>query len=385
MDGTVDVAVVGGGVIGLSVARELCRAGVERVVVLEREAAVGRGSSSRANGGFRAQFTTRVNVAFSLYSIAELEKLEASTGLLSLHQTGYLLFTGTKAGERGLRSAWELQRALGVPTELLSPEGVLSHAPFLRPDGLRAGTFHSRDGFLDPHGVLTALHRDARRLGARILTASPALKIGSHPAGTYVVEHPGGTLRAGWVVNAAGPDAAAVAAMLGVDLPVTPYRRNLAFIRDPQAAAELIPMCVDLDTGILVRRERGGGYVVAYSDPNDPPSRETTVDPAFLDQVGERIGNRFPHLADLPIDPAQCWAGLYPETPDHHAVIGEASDVPRFVQCAGFGGHGVMHAPAAGKAVAELVTLGASRTFDLHPLRPSRFTEGDLVVETAVL
>ena len=382
----VEVAVVGGGVIGLSVARELCRAGVHRVVVLEALTSVGRGSSTRANGGFRAQFTTRPNIEFSRYSIGELERLEAATTLLSLHQVGYLLITGTEDGERGLRDARELQRSLGVPTEWLEPKQVLERAPFLRAEGLRAGTFHARDGFLDPHGLVGALFGEARRLGSQVLTGSPVTAIHRAPTGDLVLEHPGGGVRASWVVNAAGADAAAVAGMLDLDLPVTPVRRSLAYAREAGVApAELIPMCVDLDTGVLVRREPAGGYVIAYSDPDDPPSRETTVDPAFLDQVARRIGNRFPHLAEVPIDPDRCWAGLNPETPDHHAIIGEAPDMPGFVQCAGFGGHGLMHAPAAGRAVAELVTRGRCETFDLHPLRPSRFAEGDLVVETAVL
>lgn len=136
---------------------------------------------------------------------------------------------------------------------------------------------------------------------------------------------------------------------------------------------------------MLVRREASGGFVVAWSDPDDPPSWDTTVDPRFLEQLASRVGNRFPVLEDLPLDPRQCWAGLYPETPDHHAVIGRDPFVPALVHCAGFGGHGVMHAPAAGRAVAELVAGGTCHTFDLHPLRPSRFAEGDLVVETAVL
>jgi sarcosine oxidase subunit beta len=156
-------------------------------------------------------------------------------------------------------------------------------------------------------------------------------------------------------------------------------------VREPEGPGELIPMCVDLDTGVLVRREASGGFVVAWSDPDDQPSWETAVDPRFLEQLAQRVGNRFPLLEDLPLDPRQCWAGLYPETPDHHAVIGPDPRVPALLHCAGFGGHGVMHSPAAGRAVAELVTLGSCRTFDLRPLRPARFAEGDLVVETAVL
>jgi sarcosine oxidase subunit beta len=185
-------------------------------------------------------------------------------------------------------------------------------------------------------------------------------------------------------VNAAGAHAGNIAALVGVEIPVEPVRRNLAFIPDPEEG-ELIPMCVDLDTGVLVRREVGGGFVVAYSNPDDEPSWDTSVDPNFLADVAERIGNRFPSLASLPIDPHHCWAGLYPETPDHHAIVGPSPGHDHFIQCVGFGGHGIMHSPAAGNAVAELITAGASSTFDLHPLRVERFAEGDLVVETAVL
>jgi sarcosine oxidase, subunit beta len=405
---TVDVAVVGGGVIGLSVARELRLAGVDRVVVLEREASVGQGSSSRANGGVRAQFTTRANIEFSAFSIAELERLDAATGLLGFHQTGYLLLCGTEAGEQGLRAAFELQRSLGVDTVWLSPAEALERAPFVRPEGLRAATFHARDGFLDPHGVVAALRAEAGRLAVEVRTGTEVTAIEPAPGGLDL-RTGDGTLRAGFVVNAAGPAAGQVAALAGSDLPVAPVRRNLAYVREPdvpdrgqsgrgrgRAASsvptplglgqgELIPMCVDLDTGVLVRREASGGFVVAWSDPADPPSWETTVDPRFLEQLAQRVGNRFPLLEELPLDPRQCWAGLYPETPDHHAVIGPAPEAPALLHCAGFGGHGVMHAPAAGRAVAELVTLGGCRTFDLRPLRPARFAEGDLVVETAVL
>jgi sarcosine oxidase, subunit beta len=378
---TVDVAVVGGGVIGLSVARELVRAGVDDVIVLERHPGVGQESSSRANGGVRAQFTTPANIALSLHSLTEFERLQRDTATLGFHQTGYLLFTGTERGESSLSVAADLQRSLGVKTEWLSAEAVLQIAPFLRPDGLRAGTIHRRDGFLDPHGVVSAFADDLRRTGTEILTSAEVTAI-ERTGGRFVVATSAGDVSAERVVDAAGADAGRIAAMLDVDLPVEPVRRNLAFVQ--AAPGPLIPMCVDLDTGVLVRRDPGGGYVLAYSDPDDPPGRDTSVDPTFLPKLAGRIGNRFPFLEGAPIDPRQCWAGLYPETPDHHAVIGEPAAAPGLVICAGFGGHGLMHAPAAGRAVAELVTHGACTTFDLHPLRPSRFAEHDLVPEAAV-
>ena len=385
MPETVEVAVVGGGVIGLSVARELRLAGVDRVVVLEREASVGQGSSSRANGGVRAQFTTRANIEFSAFSIAELERLDAATGLLGFHQTGYLLLCGTEAGREGLAAAFELQRSLGVDVRWLAPGEALELVPFLRPDGLLAATFHARDGFLDPHGVVAALRAEADRLATRVVTGAEVTAVEPAPGGGLDLRAGDTTVRAGAVVNAAGPAAGRVAGLFGAELPVAPVRRNLAYVREPGGPTQLIPMCVDLDTGVLVRREAGGGFVVAWSDPQDRPSWDTGVDPRFLEQLAVRVGNRFPLLEELPLDQRQVWAGLYPETPDHHAIIGPDPGLPALVHCAGFGGHGVMHAPAAGRAVAELIASGSCRTFDLHPLRPSRFAEGDLVVETAVL
>jgi len=379
----VDVAVVGGGVIGLACAREIARAGVADVVVLESLPAVGQAASSRANGGFRAQFTTAPNIAFSLFSIGELEDLEQRTGLLSLHQPGYLFVTGTEDGERALRAACQLQRSLGVPTEWLSPDEVRGHAPFLRMDGVRAGTFHGRDGVLDPAGVVAAQAQEARAAGARILVHTPVTAIERDGTG-WLLRHDGGPTRADVVVNAAGADAGDVAALAGAVVPVQPVRRHLAHALDPTGGPRT-PMVVDLDTGVIARREPAGGWIIGYANPADPPGRDTTIDPVFFEDLAELVPNRFPFLEDLPMDPAQCWAGLYPETPDHHAIVGEDPAVPGLFECVGFGGHGVMHAPAAGRAIAELLASSRCDTFDLRPLRPSRFAEGDLVVETAVL
>jgi sarcosine oxidase subunit beta len=385
MTHTAEAVVVGGGVIGLAVSRELRRAGVDRVVVVEREPAVGQGSSSRANGGVRAQFSTRVNVEFSRFSITDLERLNREhDGLPAFHQAGYLLFTGDSQIAGQLREAMVLQRSLGVETRWMEPPEILEMASFLRPDGLRGGTFHERDGFCDPHGVVQAVLAEARALGVQIRTGAQVVAMEpSRGNGFRVRLGNGDELRANWVVNAAGADASGVAAMLGADIPVQPVRRNLAYVSEPEAGP-VIPMCVDLDTGVLVRREVSGGFVVAYSDPSDPPSRETAVDAKFVEALAERVGNRFPFLESMPIDPRNCWAGLYPETPDHHAIVGEIPEVPGFVQCVGFGGHGIMHSPAAGRAVAELVTHGSCTSFDLHALRPTRFAEGGLVIETAV-
>ncbi len=375
--------VVGAGAVGLAVAVQLRRAGVGEVLVVDRYPSPGMGSTSRANGGVRAQFSTRVNVEFSRYTIARLAELDASSGgQVRFRQVGYLFMTGSEEGERALALGHALQLSAGLEVQWLSPAAVLGIAPFVNPTGLRAGSFCATDGIIDPHGVTMALCEEARRLGAELLCDTEVTAM-ERRGKSARLRTAGGEIEAAWVVNAAGPDARTVAAMGGVELPVTPYRRNLACTEPVAGYPDPIPMCVDADTGVLIRRE-AGGFLIAYSDPEDPPCSETSFDPHFLDSVGERIGNRFPFLSDVRINSRKCWAGLYPETPDHQAIIDSPEAVPWMVQCAGFGGHGIMHSMAAALAVAELIRDGRCSSFDLTPLRLDRF-RGALTVETAVL
>lgn len=377
------VVVVGAGAIGLAVALQLRRRGVERVMVVDRNASPGMGSTSRANGGVRTQFTTPVNIMFSQFTIEKLRELDKLTGhQVGFRPVGYLFLTGTDAGEIALRRSWELQRSLGVDVRWLSALEVIEVAPFVNVDGLSAATFCADDGIIDPHGVVSALWTECRRLDTRFLLDTEVLHIVG--AGPARVRTTSGDIETEFVVNAAGPFARDLAAMVDIDLPVISRKRNLACTEAVAGIPAAIPMCVDNDTGVLIRRE-GAGMLIGFSDPADPPSMDTAFDPAFLDAIAARIGNRFPFLEDVPISSRKCWAGTYPETPDHHAIIDAATAAPWFIQCAGFGGHGIMHSLAAGQAVTELITEGACATFDLHPLRLARFSEPGAVVETAVL
>jgi sarcosine oxidase subunit beta len=377
------VVVVGAGAIGLAVALQLRRSGVDGVVVVDRNATPGMGSTSRANGGVRAQFTTPVNIAFSQYTIEKLRELDELEGAhVGFRAVGYLFLTGTDAGEIALRRSWELQRSLGVDVQWLSASDVIEVAPFVNVDGLSAATFCAGDGIIDPHGVVSAFWSECRRLDTAFLLETDVLDIVEGPPAR--VRTTAGDIEADFVVNAAGPLARDLSAMAGIDLPVISRRRNLACTEAVAGIATAIPMCVDNDTGVLIRRE-GAGLLIGFSDPRDPPSMDTAFDPAFLDAIAARIGNRFPFLEDVPINSRKCWAGLYPETPDHHAIIDATAQAPWFIQCVGFGGHGIMHSLAAGQAVTELIIEGRCTTFDIQPLRLSRFAEPGAVVETAVL
>ena len=379
-----DVVVVGAGAIGLAVAVELRRAGVELVTVVDRNPSAGMGSTARANGGVRAQFATETNIRFSQHTIRALIELDAATsGRVGYRAIGYLFLAGTEASDAALHRAAATQRALGVAVEWVTPLDVAELAPVVSLEGLRSAAFCASDGVIDPHGVTGALCDEGRRAGVTYVFDSEV--IGVEPSGLGARVHSrNGTITAAYVINAAGPRAREVAAMGNVDLPVVPRRRNLACTESLPALPARIPMCVDMDTGVLVRRE-GAGVLIAYSDPASPVTFETSFEPEYLDAIAVRLGNRFPALCDAQIDPRKCWAGLYPETADHHAIIDAPGEAPWFIQCAGFGGHGIMHSLAAGRAVAELVTEGRCTTFDLAPLRLGRFAGHDLTVETAVL
>jgi sarcosine oxidase subunit beta len=378
------VVVIGAGAIGLAVALEARRGGVPDVLVVDANPSPGQGSTSRANGGVRAQFTTAVNVEFSRFTIeglAELDRL--SGGLVGLRRVGYLFMTGTAEGEAALRRGHALQTSCGVDVEWLDPSRIGEIAPYVRADGLRAGTFCASDGVIDPGGVVMAMWQEGRRLGVRYLLGERVEAIECGP-GSVRVRTAQSEVSAEWAVNAAGPTAQQVAAMAGVELPVEPFRRNLACTEGVTGFPDAIPMCVDLDTGVLVRRE-GAGFLVCYSNPADPPSDVTDFDHSFLEALSERVGNRFPFLDRVAINERKCWAGLYPETPDHHAIIDAAPGTARLLHCAGFGGHGIMHSLAAGRAVTELLRDGRCTSFDIAPLRLARFAEGALTMETAVL
>src|SRR5580704_5474747 len=213
------VVVVGAGAIGLAVALQLRRAGVDGVVVVDRHASVGMGSTSRANGGVRAQFTTAVNIAFSQFTIEKLRQLhETASAQVGFRAVGYLFLTGTDAGEIALRRSWELQRSLGVDVEWLSATDVIGKAPFVKVDGLSGATFCAEDGIIDPHGVVSALWAECRRLETAFLLDTDVLGVASGtPARVHTTS---GDIEAEFVVNAAGPFARGVAAMAGVDLPV---------------------------------------------------------------------------------------------------------------------------------------------------------------------
>jgi sarcosine oxidase subunit beta len=186
------------------------------------------------------------------------------------------------------------------------------------------------------------------------------------------------------VVNCAGAWAAGVAKLAGVNLPVEPLRRMLVPSEPFDEFPHTAPMIIDMSNGFHFRPE-SRGFLLAWNDPEETPGFKTDFDTAFVEKILTRAADRVPCFANLPVNPKRAWAGLYEMTPDHHPILGEVPELPGFFLANGFSGHGVMHAPATGKILSDLILTGTTDLIDASLLNLSRFSEGRMIHETAVL
>jgi sarcosine oxidase subunit beta len=386
MSESVDVVIIGGGIVGSSVAYHLTEAGCSSVLVIERDAQQGHGSTGKSAGGVRTQFATPVNIQMSLYSIDFFSKFEEVMG----HTAGYLphgyLFIATSRKHLDyLASNRERQVAMGLTdVERLTRDEIISLVPQLYADDILGGSYCPTDGFVDPYSVMRGFSLRARERGARIWLDTEATGIDVDNGSVTSVMTSRGKVAARAVVIAAGAWSAHAARMAGVEIPVSPLRRQIVNTEAFDRLPARLPMVIDMTNGFHFRRE-GAGIMMAWPDPEETPGFKTSFDSEFIEKILTRAVRRVPAFADAQVNPRRCWAGLYEVTPDHHAIIGPAPGVGGLFLACGFSGHGVMHSPATGKALSEIILKGSYQTLDAAPLAASRFAEGRLLKETAVL
>jgi len=383
---TADVVVIGGGIVGSSIAYHLTAAGCKDVLVIERESSQGKGSTGKSMGGVRAQFSTLVNIQMSLYSIPFYASFEEQLGYpCGYRPQGYLFCATTEHHLAYLETNYQRQIALGLKgVRLIAAEEIRSMFPQLRSDDVVGGSFCSTDGFVDPYSAMIGLMAWASDHGATLWKNTAVTGMQRKGGQISGAETSRGPVSSRTIVNCAGPWAAEIARMAGVDLPVEPLRRMLVptepFDQFPHSA----PMIIDMSNGFHFRPE-GLGLLLAWNDPKETAGYKTEVDPEFIEKILTRAADRVPVFENLAVNPKRAWAGLYEMTPDHHPILGEAPDVPGFFLANGFSGHGVMHAPAAGKIMADLILQGTTDLVDASLLGLSRFAEGRMIEETAVL
>lgn len=386
---TADVVLIGGGIVGSSIAYHLVAAGCKNVLVIERETAQGKGSTGKSMGGVRAQFSTPVNIQMSLYSIPFYASFEERLGLPCDYRPQGYLFCATDENHLAyLRANYEKQVAMGLKNvQLIAGGEIRSLFPQLRSDDIVGGSFCSTDGFVDPYSAMISFMTWAADHGATLwknATVAGIARNTNSNGGSFEVTTSRGTVSTRTVVNCAGAWAAPIAKMVGIDLPVEPLRRMLVPTEPFDQFPHTAPMIIDMSTGFHFRPE-GRGFLLAWNDPEETPGYKMDFDPAFIEKILTRAADRVPAFENVAVNPKRAWAGLYEMTPDHHPILGESPDVPGFFFANGFSGHGVMHAPATGKILSDLILTGTTHLIDASLLDFSRFAEGRAIHETAIL
>jgi sarcosine oxidase, subunit beta len=386
---TADVVLIGGGIVGSSIAYHLVAAGCKNVLVIERETAQGKGSTGKSMGGVRAQFSTPVNIQMSLYSIPFYASFEERLGYpCDYRPQGYLFCAITSQHLSYLRTNHEKQIAMGLgDARLVDGDEIRDWFPQLRGDDIVGGSFCPTDGFVDPYSVMIGFMTWAADHGATLWKNADVIGItrsGGVDDGAFEVATTRGAVSTRTVVNCAGAWSAPIAAMVGIDLPVEPLRRMLVPTEPFEQFPHTAPMIIDMSTGFHFRPE-ARGFLLAWNDPEEMPGYKTDFDPGFIEKILVRAADRVPVFENVAINPKRAWAGLYEMTPDHHPILGESPDVPGFFFANGFSGHGVMHSPATGNILSDLILTGKTDLIDASLLNFSRFAEGRTIHESAIL
>ena len=385
---TADVVLIGGGIVGSSIAYHLVAAGCRNVLLLERETSQGKGSTGKSMGGVRAQFSTPVNIQMSLYSIPFYATFEERLCYpCDYRPQGYLFCATNEKHLAYLRANYEKQVAMGLKNvRLVAGDEIRGMFPQMRGDDIVGGSFCSTDGFVDPYSAMIGFMTWASDHGATLWKNATVESIkrrdGSEPR--FEISTTRGLVATPTVVNCAGPWASGIASMVGIQLPVQPLRRMLVPTEPFDQFPHTAPMIIDMSNGFHFRPE-SRGFLLAWNDPEETPGYKLDFEPGFLEKILTRAASRVPVFENLAVNPKRAWAGLYEMTPDHHPILGESPDVPGFFFANGFSGHGVMHAPATGKILSDLILSGRTDLIDASLLNYSRFAEGRMIHESAVL
>lgn len=374
----VDVVIVGGGVMGASTAFHLAEAGVSVLLCEKNELA--SGSTSKAAGGVRANFSDAFNVALGARSLDLFSRFQERPGYeIDLHRPGYLFALTKPEDVKLFESSTEIHKEFGVESKMLTPAEAALISPLLNVEDVLACSFTPNDGHCTPESVVIGYALGAKRLGAVVLTQTEVIEIELSGDEIVAVQTNHGRVKTNTVINCAGAWSPVIGQMVGLTLPVTPYRRELVITEplteDFEDLPKSMPMTIDYSSSLYWHRE-GRGLLMGFSDKTNPPGFETTKDPEFLEKLGEIAAKRAPRLLDIGI--GRGWVGLYEVTPDHNAILGEFKKISRFFYATGFSGHGFLQGPAIGEILRDLY-LDKEPFVDISPLSADRFASPNLL------
>jgi sarcosine oxidase subunit beta len=375
------VVIIGGGVMGLSTAYHLASAGVTDVVLVEKSE-FGSGSTCKAAGGVRAQFSDAVNIELGLRSLKAFEKFEDTFDqAIDLHQVGYLFLLDTQEQVEAFEKSVALQNELGVPSRMLEVAEAKALSPLISTDGLLAAAYSPTDGHCTPESVVAGYAAAARRAGARLIRNCAVTGISSSGSTLTEVVTEQGRVTTDAVICTAGAWSRGLGAMAGVELPVEPLRRQILTTETIPGLDPRTPFTIDFSTSFYFHGE-GRGLLLGMSDPHETPGFNLDQSDQWLPRLAVAVERRAPAISEVGLGPG--WAGLYEMTPDHNALIGEAPGVSRFLYATGFSGHGFLMGPAVGEVMRDLY-LGETPVVDVSSLTAERFARADLRAELNIV
>ncbi|MFM7462998.1 MAG: NAD(P)/FAD-dependent oxidoreductase [Actinomycetota bacterium] len=382
-ESSAEVVVIGGGVVGASIAFHLAEASVD--VALIEKSELGAGSTSKAAGGLRTIFSDDLNIEIALRSIEAYRNFSARPGHeVDFKVHGYLILISREDDLENFRGIVERQNAFGIPSRIISPEEAGEINPMISTEGLIAALHSPADAQCSPEGAVMGYAQGARKLGAKILQGEGVMGIDQEANSITAVHTASRKISTSTVVIAAGVWSPEIGEMIGLDIPVKPYKREIV-ITDSLGShwsgmPDSLPMTIDFSSTLSWRPE-GRALLIGFSDERVPAGFDTTRDPRYIEKLAELTLHRIPITNELGI--GKGWAGLYDTSPDNNALLGEANSPNRVLHATGFSGHGVMQAPAVGEIIRDLY-LGQEPFVDISPLSVDRFKEARARRESAV-
>ncbi|MGW5861498.1 NAD(P)/FAD-dependent oxidoreductase [Streptomyces sp. NPDC055239] len=377
-----DVVIVGGGVMGVSIAFHLAEAGVRDIVVVE-SGELACGSSGKPIGGVRAHFSDPLNIELGNRSLRAYRDFPRRPGAdIRLDTVGYLFLLTSERQAVEFAGSVRLQNSLGVPSRMIDADEARRLCPYLSTDGLVAAVHSPADGHARPGLAVHGYADAAARAGVRLATHTRVTGMDVAGGRVGAVHTDRGSVTCSTVICAAGAWSGQIGAMVGVDLPVRPVRRQLAFTDRLSPPAPRIPFTIDFTSSAYFHNS-DDGLLFGLADPREAEGFDTTWTPEWLDLFRDVVRRRAPALAEMPT--ADGWAGLYEVTPDHNALIGRSVDLPNFLYATGFSGHGFLQAPAVGEIVRDL-HMEREPCVDIAPMSADRFrTDAAFRPETHVV
>jgi len=377
-----DIVIIGGGIIGCSVAFELAKRGRKDVLVIEKEYLTS-GATGRCGAGIRQQWVSKINATLAFESTHIFENLEEYTGYkgdCGLNQGGYLLVAYTEKEWEQFHKNLEVQHSVGIDSYAVDLNGAKEIVPHINTEGMFGACFCAKDGHADPFHCTYAYAKGAMRMGVEFETYTTVTGFLTKKGKIQTVQTSKGNVRANIVINCTGGHAAILAGLVGDELPIYPERHQI-LITEPVAHI-MDPMVMSFHRHFYVQQTPHGSVIMGIGDPAETISLNINSTWLNLELTAHLITMTLPAFRDLRV--VRQWAGLYDMSPDRYPIINRAKEADGFITIAGLSGHGFMIAPRIAILVANHLTQQED-SLDFNLFSAERYQKGELLLEPAVV